>query len=132
MMYQAIDRGDHHSLIRKNFIPFGKWLISGDQQRAVLVASADEFEQSAGLGVVLVDVRDVVANQQMVFIELGDGCFKLQCLARLLETLNKVSGPRKQHTITVFDESAPDRHGQMRLAHTWKTRVILPGIKPAK
>jgi hypothetical protein len=63
MVYEAIDRGNHHSLIRKNFIPFGKWLIGGDQERTVLVAGTDELEQDAGLSVVLVNVGQIVTNQ---------------------------------------------------------------------
>ena len=59
MVHEAIYSGDHHCLVGKNLIPFDKWLICGDQQRASLVTRTDQLEQNAGLGMIL-EMQDLV------------------------------------------------------------------------
>ena len=59
-------------------MPFPEGLVGGDEQRAALVAGGDELEDDAGLGLVLGDVGDVVEDQQVVLVELGDGGLELR------------------------------------------------------
>ena len=72
VVYEAVDRGQRHGLVRKNPIPFAKWLIGGDEQRAAFVTRGDQLEQDAGLVAVLGDIGDVVEDEQIVAVELGD------------------------------------------------------------
>src|SRR5947209_20407916 len=88
MVDEAVDRGKRHSLVWKYPIPFAKWLIGGDQQRAAFVARGDQFEQDAGLVPVLRDIGDVVENEQVVAVELGDIGFARQLAPRRLQELN--------------------------------------------
>jgi hypothetical protein len=53
-------------------------LIGRDQHRAPFVARRDQFEQDAGLGLILGDVGDVVEDEQVVAVELGDRGFERQ------------------------------------------------------
>ena len=47
-----------------------------DQQRSAFIASGDQLEQHTGLGRILSDVGDIVEDQQLVLVELGDGGFE--------------------------------------------------------
>ena len=60
---EAINGGESHGGVRKDSVPFAEWLIGGDQHRAPLVARADEFEQHAGLGLILGDVGQIVESR---------------------------------------------------------------------
>ena len=60
----------------EDFAPFAERLVGGDQQRSALVACADQFEQDARLRLVLGDIGEVVEDQQVIFVELGDRGFE--------------------------------------------------------
>ena len=64
-MNQTINGGQGYGLIGKNPPPFAEGLIGGDQHRSPLVSRADQFEQNAGLRLILGDIGEVVENQQM-------------------------------------------------------------------
>lgn len=72
VMNEAVDRGERHRLVGKNPSPFAERLIGRDERRAPFVARRDQFEQDAGLGLILGDIGDVVEDEQVVAIELGD------------------------------------------------------------
>ena len=71
-------------------------LIGGDEQRSALVSRADQFEQNAGLGLVLGDIGQIVENQQVIFVEFADRSFKAEIAARDLKLLDEVGGPGEQ------------------------------------
>ena len=75
---EPVDRGEGHGLIWKNPPPFTEGLIGGDQHGSALVAGTDELEEDAGFGLIFGDVGQVVEDQQMICVELGDGGFELQ------------------------------------------------------
>ncbi len=76
VMDEAIDGGERHGGIGEDLAPFAERLVGGDQHGAAFVAGADELEQDAGLGLILGDVGEVVEDQQVEFVELGDGGFE--------------------------------------------------------
>ena len=43
---------------------------------ATLVAGADELKQNAGFGLLFSDVGEVIEDQQVEFVELGNGSFE--------------------------------------------------------
>ena len=51
-------------------------LVGRDQHGAAFVSGADEFEQHAGLGLILGDVGDVIEDQQMELVEFCNGAFE--------------------------------------------------------
>src|SRR5712691_1507075 len=73
---EAVDDGERHRLIGEDFSPFAEGLVGGDQQGSPLVSGTDEFEQDAGFGLILADIGEVVEDQQVVLVELGDGGFE--------------------------------------------------------
>ena len=60
---EAVDRRQCHRLVGKDLAPLAEGLVGGNQQRAALVAGADQFEQDAGLGLILADIGEVVEDQ---------------------------------------------------------------------
>ena len=53
-MNETVDGREGHGLIREDLAPFTERLIGGDEHRSPLVAGADQLEQDAGLGLILV------------------------------------------------------------------------------
>src|SRR5216684_7646486 len=90
-----------------------------DWQRSAmraLVAAADQLEQHAGLGLVLADIGDVVEDEQVILVELGDRAFEAEFAACDLQALDEFAGAHEQHAPSVVDESKPDGCREMALA----------------
>ena len=51
---EAVDDGDRHCLVRKDFAPFAECLVGGDQEGSPLVTGADELKEHTGFGLSLV------------------------------------------------------------------------------
>jgi len=81
-MDEAVDRGERHSGVREDLAPFAEGLVGGYEHGAALVAGTDEFEQHAGLGLILGDVGEIVEDQQVEAIEPVDGGFETELAAR--------------------------------------------------
>lgn len=62
VMNQAIDRGEGHGRIGKDLVPLAEGLVGGDQDRAVFIACADEFEQDTGFGLIFGGVGEIVED----------------------------------------------------------------------
>src|SRR5215211_5240471 len=104
VMNKAIDDGEGHRLVWEDLAPLSERLVGGDQQGPPLVSGADQLEQDAGFGLILGDIGEVVEDQQVVFVEPGDGGFEGEFTARDLQPLNEIGGSGEQHATTVFDE----------------------------
>src|SRR3954452_21411082 len=70
---KPIDRRDSDGGIGEDLAPFAERLIAGDDERAALVALGDQLEQHAGLGLVFADIAEVVEDQAVELVELGEG-----------------------------------------------------------
>ena len=78
MVHEAVDRSERHGGIGKDAVPFAERLVGRDEGGASLVASADQLKQHARFGLVLGDVCQVVEDEQVIFVELGDRAFESQ------------------------------------------------------
>ena len=116
MMNQAVDDRDRHCLVREDLAPFAEGLVGGDEEGSPLVAGADELKEHAGFGLVFGDVGDVIEDQQMEFVELGDSGFESELAAGNLQPLDKIGGSGEQHAPAVFDESQAESCRKVALA----------------
>ena len=107
MVDEAVDGGDGHCRIGEHLAPVSERLVCCDQQRAALVAGGDEFEQHAGLGLILGDVGEIIEDQQVEPVQLGDGCGQLQRLSLDLEALDEVGGAHEQCTVAASISARP-------------------------
>lgn len=83
-MNEPFDGGECHGWLRKDRIPFPEGLFGGYQHGASFVTDAEEFEEHAGLGLILGDVGDIIADQQAELVELCDGALPREPTARCL------------------------------------------------
>ena len=125
VMNEAVDDSDRHCLVREDFAPFAKRLVGGDEERPPLVAGADQLEEHAGFGLVFGDVGDVIEDQQVEFVELGDGGFESELATRNLQPLDQIDGPGEQHAPAVFDESETERCRKVALAAAWGAQTTV-------
>ena len=125
---EAVDDGERHRLVGEDLAPFAERLVGGDEQGSPLVSGADEFEQHAGFGLILGDVGEVVEDQQMVFVELGDGGFESEFAAGNLQPLDEIGGAGEQHAPAVFDKGEAE---SCRQGGFCRRRVARTGVKLA-
>ena len=128
---KPIDRRDSDGGIGENLAPFAERLIAGDDERAALVALGDQLEQHAGLGLVFADIAEVVEDQAVELVELGQSRRQGEIAPRSLQFLHEIGGAGEQHAIAVVDQPGADRRGRMRLAGAARNSVILPGVLPS-
>ena len=76
MVHEPVDSRQRHRLVGENLAPFAERLVGRDQQGPAFIAGGDQLEQHTGLGLILGDVGDIVEDQQLVLVELGDGGFE--------------------------------------------------------
>src|SRR5205823_1199682 len=118
VMDEAVDDSDRHSLIREDLAPLAKGLVGSDEEGSPLVPGADEFKEHAGFGLVFGDVGEVIQDQQMEFVELGNGGFESELATGNLQSLNEICGAGEQHAPAVFDESEAESCRKVALAST--------------
>ena len=63
VMHEPVDCSERHCRVREDAVPLTEGLVGG----------ADQFEEDRGLCLVARDVGEVVENEQMILVELGDG-----------------------------------------------------------
>ncbi len=88
-------------------------MISRDRRSYRAPMSSNEH---AGFGLILGDVGEVVEDQQMEFVELGNGGFESEFAAGNLQPLDEIGGAGEQHAPAVFDEGEAERCRQVALA----------------
>ncbi len=81
MVHESIDSRQRHGLVGENLAPFAEGLVGRDQQGSAFIAGSNQLEQHTGLGLILGDVGDIVEDQQLVLVELGDGGLKRPALS---------------------------------------------------
>ena len=121
-------------MVGENLAPFAERLVGRDQQGSAFIAGGDQLEQHTGLGLILGDVGDIVEDQQLVLVELGDGGFEPQLPARHLQPLDQVGGAHEQHAPAVLNESQTERRRKMALAPAGRAKEQDIGtlIKPSR
>src|SRR5881227_3890125 len=86
-----------------------------------LVAASDQLEQHTRFGLILADVDDVIEDQQMILVELGECTFERELAARDLQALDEIAGSHEQHAPSVLDECEADGGRKMALASAGRT-----------
>ena len=80
-----------------------------------LVSRADQFEQNARLRLILGDIGEVVEDQQMIFVELGDRGFEGKIAACDLKLFAQGRWSCvNRHAPAPFDQRQAERRRQMR------------------
>src|SRR5271155_621517 len=116
VMHQSIDGRRRHGGIGKDRVPGRKRLVGGDSDAVSFVSMRDEFEQDAGLGLILTDIRDVVEHDEIVFVELIEGADQGEVAARDLQPLDHIDGLSEQDPLSGIDESMADGRQSVALA----------------
>ena len=71
-MHEAVDRSQGHGRLDEHLAPLGERRVGRDGQALVLVALGDQLEQHRGLGLVAPHVAQIVKDQQIEAVELGE------------------------------------------------------------
>ena len=115
-MDKAVDGGQRHGRVREDPVPIAERLVGGDEGGSPFVSGADEFEEHAGFGLILGDVGEIVEDQQVVFVEPGNGGLQPGITARDLQLLDKIGGAGEEHAPAVLDQPDADGGREMGFA----------------
>src|SRR5205085_1634273 len=77
---------------------------------------------------IFADIGDVIEDQEVILVELGERAFECQFSARNLQTLDEVAGAHEQHAPSVLDQREPNGSCEMALAAAGRNSVIMPGV----
>ena len=132
MVDEPVDCRQRHRRVREDPVPGRERLVGGDGEALSLVALGDQLEERARLSLIAAHVADVVQDEQIEPIELGEFGGKAQLAPRALQPLHQIAGTGEQHPPAPIDERMADRAHQVRLARAGRTRDILPGISVLK
>src|SRR5207249_9435061 len=91
------------------------------QQGASVLAASEQLELHTGFGLILADVDDVIKDQEVILVKLGECAFKREFATRDLQSLDEIAGAHEEHAPSVLDEREPDGGGQVALAAARRT-----------
>lgn len=107
-MHESIDGGVGHRLITEDLTPLREGCIGGDGDAFVFVTFADQFEEHGGFSLIAPDVREIVEDDQIKTIELGQFLRKAQIAPRGLKALDQIGAAREEHAFARIDQGVPD------------------------
>src|SRR5260370_39291386 len=92
------------------------WSHSGGDQAPALIALGDRLEQDVGFGLVLAHVAEIVEDEHVKAVELGQGSGEREVAPCRLEFLHEVGGAGEEHPLALVDEGGAEGGRQMGLA----------------
>ena len=135
MVQQPVQQGgDGHGGVMKDAVRGREGLIGGDQQAAPLIAPGDQLEEHAGLGLVFAGAAEVVEDQEVELVELGQSGGKRELAAGDLQPLDEVDRSAEQDAVAVVDQGKAEGRGDVRLADPRRAEdqdvgtLLKPGI----
>ena len=87
-----------------------------DEQGSPFIAGGDELEEHTGLGLVFADVGEVIQDQQVIFVELGNSGFEREVAAGNLQPLDEIGGAGEQNAPAVLNKREAQCRCEMALA----------------
>src|SRR5262249_19216791 len=102
--------------VPEDLAPRPEALVARDDDRAALVASADELEEEVGALAIDRDVADLVDDQDLRLGEQFEPLVETVLRQGLAERGDQSGGRREERAIAEFARFEAERHGQVRLA----------------
>ena len=102
--------------VREDLIPSAEGLVCGDGDAAVFVASRDQLEEDAGLGLVFVGIGDVIEDDEVEPVQFGQRGLEDEVAAGDLQLLHQIAGASVKDAVPGFDQSMADGAQNMGLA----------------
>ena len=95
-MHEPIHGRHSHGGVDEHLAPFRERCVGRDGDALALVALGDQFEQYAGLGLVTPNVAQIVQDEQIEAIELGQFTGQTQVAPRRLQALYELGSAHEQ------------------------------------
>ena len=115
-MDETVDGGQRHGWFDEYLAPLRERRVGCNRQALVLVAFGDEFEQHRGFRLIAPDVAEVIQDQQVVAIQLGQFLWQSHVAPGGLQSLHDVAASGEQHATPGFDQCVPEAAHEMALA----------------
>jgi len=112
-------RGDNR--ITKHVAPGAEALITGEQNRALLIAPGDELEEQIGALPINGDIPDLINDQELGLGQHLEAVLQPVFGERFAERREEAHGGRKQDAVALLTGRDAQGHGEMRLADAGRT-----------
>ena len=89
-MDEPVDRRDRNRMIGEDPVPGTEGLVGRNGNAPVLITPGNEFEQHGAFGPVLLCIGDVIENDQIELVELGQCGFKIEVSSGGLQSLDEI------------------------------------------
>jgi len=109
MVHQPACGSQCHGRVGEDAVPIAEGLIGGDGDGAALVSGADQVKEDAGFGLVLGDIGEVIEDDQLVFVEAGDGGLEGGFAACDLQLPDQIGGAGEEHAPVLRDGAILDQ-----------------------
>jgi hypothetical protein len=116
MVDKSVDGRDGHGFVRKDLIPSTEGLIGRNGDAAIFVSPGNQFEEYPGFGLILVGIGDVIKDDQVKFVELGQSSLEYQISTCGLQSLDEIAGPSIEDPMACFDQGMTDGTENVGLA----------------
>lgn len=132
-MDQAVDGGDGHAFVWEDGVPVFEGLVAGDDQGSPLISLGDEFEEHAGFGLIFSDVAEIIQDEALVPIELGQGGRQFEIAASRLQVLHQIGRAGIEDRVSPINEAMPDGGREVRLADAAgaEDQQVAAGVDPS-
>jgi hypothetical protein len=128
VMEQAIEQGGGDDLVAEDVAPFAEAAVGGEDHGAALVTGVDELEEQVGAAGGDRQVADLVDDQQGVAGDEADALLELSFALGLGQRGDDVGKRAEVDALAGLDGLDAERRGEMGLASSRRSSVILPGV----
>ena len=115
VVHDAVDDRRGRRRVEEDLGPARERQISRHHQAPALVAPADEAEQQVGAGLVERNVAELVQNNDVEAVELGELAGQPALLLRFDEQRDQLGRGHEPHPVVMLAAGHPQGDGQMRL-----------------
>jgi hypothetical protein len=123
---KAVNGRDSHCRIREDLVPFTEGLVAGDYEASPLVAFSDDFKQDGGFRLILTNVPEVIQDQAVEAIKLGQCRGQSKIPSGGLQSLNQICGAAELDPVTSFDQRGAKSRRQMGFPGAAETATYCP------
>ena len=110
---EPIQQGRGHPFALEDLAPFAEGQVAGDQKAAPLVAIGEHLEEQLGAAAAERQVAELIADEQIDAVELGQQAVEAMLLMGLLQLTDQAGGGEEPHPFAEATGGETQRGGDM-------------------
>ena len=108
MVNESIDCGERHGRVGEDVAPLREGRVGRDRDAFSFVSFGDQLEEHRGFRLIAAHVTQIVQDEQIETIELGEFLRQAEVAPGGLEALYEVTATREEHSAPGIDQRMSD------------------------